>query len=100
MSGRFDEDDVAEVMRHLDRLEERYRELGDLEATLREAIRAVRRTRGELKETLKRLDRLDQERTEESAPGSDREGPSVRKASPSEPKLEVVPGGRARGNGG
>jgi len=88
MSARFDEEDVVEVMRHLDRLEERYRELGDLEATLRDALSAVQRTRTELRDTLRRLDRLDAER----------EGPSVRKASPSEPKLEIVPrSSRTRG---
>ena len=101
MSQRFDAEDAAEVMRHLDKLEERYHELETLEATLREALRAVRRTRSEMRETLQRLDRLDNERAGheraagelvavEAEPVSEREGPSLRKASPVEVAEEVV----------
>ncbi|GAC1351805.1 MAG: hypothetical protein NVSMB1_08400 [Polyangiales bacterium] len=95
---RFDEEDVVEVMRHLDRLTDRYRELQDLETTLRDALRAVRRTRSELRETLNRLDYLDAERADGDGRSQDKSDevagvdserpsdsrPSVRKALPAD----------------
>jgi hypothetical protein len=85
---RFDVDDVAEVSRHLDALEERYRELEVLEVALRETLRSLRRTRSELGQTLARLDRLDRgaltSESEDETSFSEREGPALRKAGQAE----------------
>ena len=84
MAERFDAEDVAEVMRHLDDLEARYRELGDVEASLRDALRNVRRTRAELLQTLRRLDRLDAERAVSSSSVGERDADAEIDGEPAE----------------